>query len=233
MKKLFARLNIVHHIDSGIVEWFAPTSYSQEGEDILLRRIFYGKKNGFYVDIGAHHPKRFSNTYLFYKMKWRGINVDAMPGSMTKFDSVRPRDINIECAVSTSGDRVKFFVFNDTALNTCIESVARERVGGRYFIKEEITVPSKHLSEILDEHLPPAQHIDFLSVDVEGKDLEVLQSNDWEKYRPTVILIETMEVSRGVELTNDSIYRFLTGKGYEFFGKTVYTIVFMDKEHRI
>ena len=57
-------------------------SFSQEGEDLVLARIFEGKKNGFYVDIGAHHPTRFSNTHYFYRRGWSGINIDAMPGSM-------------------------------------------------------------------------------------------------------------------------------------------------------
>ena len=57
-------------------------SYAQEGEDLILYRMIYGKiDKGFYVDVGAHHPKRFSNTYFFYRKGWRGINVEPMPGS--------------------------------------------------------------------------------------------------------------------------------------------------------
>ena len=63
--------------------------YSQEGEDILLARFFFGKSQGFYVDIGAHHPQRLSNTYHFYLQGWRGINIDAMPGSMSSFETLR------------------------------------------------------------------------------------------------------------------------------------------------
>ena len=70
--------------------------YSQNGEDLILNRFLENKKNGFYIDIGAHHPIRFSNTYLFYKKGWRGINIDAMPGSMDLFNKIRSRDINIE-----------------------------------------------------------------------------------------------------------------------------------------
>lgn len=64
---------------------FYTKSYSQEGEDMVLNRYFQGKNSGFYVDIGAHHPKRFSNTYFFYKKAWCGINIDAMLGSMDRF----------------------------------------------------------------------------------------------------------------------------------------------------
>src|SRR4051794_14772116 len=71
---------------------FPKASYSQEGEDMILRRFFEEHGKGFYVDVGAHHPKRFSNTYSFYKQGWSGINIDAMPGSMARFRRVRPRD---------------------------------------------------------------------------------------------------------------------------------------------
>ena len=75
-------------------------SWSQEGEDMILHRIFGGKKSGFYVDVGAHHPKRFSNTYFFYCHGWRGINIDAMPGRMKLFNQWRPKDINLEMGVA-------------------------------------------------------------------------------------------------------------------------------------
>src|SRR5690349_18351333 len=75
-------------------------SYSQEGEDMVLRRVFEHKAHGFYVDVGAHHPMRFSNTYFFYRRGWRGINIDARPGSKREFDRARPRDINVECGVA-------------------------------------------------------------------------------------------------------------------------------------
>jgi hypothetical protein len=66
-------------------EPYLNQSYSQEGEDMVLYRTFETVKEGFYVDVGAHHPDRFSNTYKFYKQGWRGINIDAMPGGMDPF----------------------------------------------------------------------------------------------------------------------------------------------------
>ncbi len=70
---------------------FSDYSFSQEGEDMLLRSIFVDKSTGFYVDVGAYHPQRFSNTNHFYLAGWRGINIDAMPGSMEPFHQFRPR----------------------------------------------------------------------------------------------------------------------------------------------
>ena len=75
--------------------------FSQNGEDLILNRLLENKSNGFFVDVGAHHPVRFSNTYLSYLNGWNGINIDAMPNSMMIFDKIRPRDINIEVGLKT------------------------------------------------------------------------------------------------------------------------------------
>src|SRR5436309_16100262 len=78
---------------------YGNLAYSQEGEDLVLRRIFETQAKGIYVDVGAHHPFRFSNTCLLHKRGWRGINIDAMPGSMTLFERFRPLDVNLELGV--------------------------------------------------------------------------------------------------------------------------------------
>mgnify|MGYP001334584774 CR=1 FL=1 len=85
---------------------------------MILNRIFGNQAKGFYIDVGAHHPKRFSNTYLFYKRGWSEINIDAMPGSMKIFDKQRPRDINIEKPVSNEKKIMDFYIFNEPALNS-------------------------------------------------------------------------------------------------------------------
>ena len=105
----------------------AGTYYSQEGEDILLSRIFGEQAEGFYVDVGAHHPRRFSNTYLFYKRGWRGINIDALPGSMKVFQKFRPRDINLELAVSEREQVLTYYMFNEPALNGFSKTISEKR----------------------------------------------------------------------------------------------------------
>lgn len=91
------------HIRNLYITHFHTKSYAIQGEDLILRELFEYAKSGFYVDVGAHHPFRFSNTYLFYKVGWRGLNIDAMPNSMKLFNRFRPRDINIECGVAFNG----------------------------------------------------------------------------------------------------------------------------------
>lgn len=212
---------------------YSVSSWSQEGEDIVLRRIFDCKRNGFYVDVGAHHPKRFSNTYLFYKAGWRGINIDAMPGSMRLFNKWRPKDINLEMGVANQEGSLNYYVFNEPALNGFSAELSEERslAENPYHIKDIIKVDVKPLRQILGRHLVGGgglrRGIDFLSVDVEGFDLEVLQSNDWSKYRPKFVLAEVLQSSLH-ELGQDPVVSFMRDQNYVVYAKLVNTVFFKD-----
>ena len=208
---------------------YAGTYYSQEGEDILLRRIFGDQTTGFYVDVGAHHPKRFSNTCYFYDQGWQGINIDALPGSMKVFQKFRPRDTNLEIAISEKEQNLNYYMFNEPALNGFSKSISEERENEQCHIEGTITVPSYPLSKILDTYLPPGQIINFLSVDVEGFDLKVLASNDWEKYRPKVVLAEVLGSSLN-KIEKDPIYNYMVSQEYTLFAKLFHTCIFKIEE---
>lgn len=202
-------------------------SYAQEGEDMILRRIFEKQKKGFYVDVGAHHPKRFSNTYHFYKSGWRGINIDAMPGSMSIFNKVRPRDINLEMAISSKKEKLVYYAFSDSALNSFSKdlSLRRDREGGNkiVFTKELETVP---LKEVLSRYVPQGTQICFLSADVEGMELQVLQSNDWNKYKPKIVLVEQLMTSFE-EAERSKIRQFMRDQGYLLYAKTANSVFYL------
>jgi FkbM family methyltransferase len=206
--------------------WLAP-SYSQEGEDGILKRVFAGQRTGFFVDIGAHHPKRYSNTYYFYLYGWRGINVDPAPGTTQMFNQVRPRDINIEAAVANGNESLTYYEFDEPTLNGFSKEISQSRnENGPYKILNERKVQTAKLSEILDRHLPPGQKIDFLNIDVEGLDLEVLQSNDWEKYQPTIILAEDLCLTDLRHIDQSPVACLMQQHGYELYGKAVNTLIF-------
>ncbi len=208
---------------------FSLKSYSQEGEDLILRRIFETQQKGFYVDVGAHHPMRFSNTYFFYKQGWQGINIDAMPGSMKLFDRIRPRDINLERAVSNQKTVLTYYIFNEPALNGFSEKISIQRDGLReYKITSTKKIHTYTLKEILDEYLPKSQPIDFLSIDVEGLDFEVLKSNNWDQYAPKVVLVESLKLDLEKMMHNE-VYKFLNERGYILYAKTVNTLIFKLK----
>lgn len=199
-------------------------SFSQEGEDLVLKRIFEHQDKGFYVDVGAHHPQRFSNTYLFYLKGWHGINIDAMPGSMKIFEELRPEDTNIEAAISDSVQGLTYYIFNEPALNGFSEQISTSRNGLRnYQIVNKKLIKTQQLAEILDKYLPKGQEIDFLNIDVEGLDYQVLLSNNWSKYKPKIILIEEFSISLEALPEHSDVFHFLQKQGYELFAKTLNT----------
>lgn len=201
--------------------------YSQAGEDMILW-LYYETKNykGFYVDVGAHHPFRFSNTAFFYRRGWRGINIEPTPSLFNAFPRWRKRDINLNVGIG-NGEKLTFYVFNEGALNTFDPEIARSRDGsydGKYRIIDRIEVQTRTLADILDKHLPAGTPIDLLTIDVEGMDFDVLKSNDWTKYKPSFILVECE--SELDDLSDDEIYQFLHAKGYSIAGRTLYTTLF-------
>ena len=203
-------------------------SYSQEGEDQVLARFLEGQENGFYIDIGAHHPQRFSNTYHFYLNGWSGINIDAMPGSMDNFNKLRPKDINLEVAVSDVSEKLTYYEFNETALNGFSKELSEQRDGLRdYRVVATHQMETRTLAEILDKYLPEGKKIDFMSVDVEGLDLQVLKSNNWEKYRPQFVLVESLKTAKSiVVLENSDIYAYIISREYHLCAKLFYTAFF-------
>jgi FkbM family methyltransferase len=207
---------------------FARTCFAQEGEDMILRRAFGKRKHGFYVDVGAHHPFRFSNTYLLYKKGWRGINVDATPGSMRLFERYRAGDINLEAAVAEVDSSLVFYLFSDHALNTCDARQAEDAMREGARLIEQRRIDARPLKALLAQHLVGETTIDVMSVDVEGFDLQVLRSNDWTRYRPTLLLVERLGV-RFPALLEDELYLYLKQQGYELYAKTVNTVFFRDR----
>lgn len=231
LKRFLVKRLPVGIINEIIKPYIKPNSYySQEGEDVILERLFEGLQHGFYVDIGAHHPIRFSNTFKFYLKGWRGINIDAMPGSMEEFVKIRPNDINLELPISEEEREAIYYIFNEPALNTFSEEMAESKNGYKNFrIVETRKLKMFPLSSILDKHVPKGTKINFMSVDVEGFDLQVLKSNNWERFQPEVLLVE--EVGRTLEeIFKGEVYNYLNDLGYKLISKTYNTLIFRKSE---
>lgn len=201
---------------------YAP-SFSSAGEDMMLRHILGSDKmKGFYVDVGAFHPTLFSNTYFFYLNGWRGINIEVRPGSKRLFDKVRPRDINLEVGVSRErGEMTYYFVGEDSPMNSLSPNFLRQ-IQMLQHVSSEMLVPTLPLSDILERHLPTGQSIDFLNVDVEGHDFEVLESNDWQRFRPKLIVVE----DEALDPSQSQIVRMMKDRGYEVCAQNV---IILDK----
>ena len=207
---------------------FAPnTCYGQDGEDLVLDRMLERQAQGFYVDVGAHHPVRFSNTYLFYLRGWQGINIDAQPGSMLPFRQWRDRDTNIECGIAGAAGALPYYQFNEPALNTFDKAEAELKNHPPYRLVNTVEVPVRRLDEVLDEFMPASTSIDFLSVDVEGKDHEVLASSNWSRYRPRFVVAETLRTDL-LQLGTCPVVQLLASVGYRPVAK-VYNSTFFER----
>ena len=219
----------------------APKTYSQFGEDACLRGLMEQRLlqnpayRGFWVDIGAHHPTRFSNTRMFSELGWHGINVDALADVIDLFSKRRPHDINVNVGIGDKPGELSYYQFPEHAYNTFlrarVDELAREwrrvLVEGRDYKVRKIQVIT--LKELLDHYLPEGQKVDFLTVDAEGMDLAILESNDWSLYRPDFVLVEILRVGAGHAVFDNDTTRFLDGVGYEFVGLCSCTAVFRSK----
>jgi len=173
---------------------YKQDNFSQGNEEQVLQTIFSKTKNGFYVDVGCHHPKRFSNTALLYKQGWKGINIDANSKNLKLFNFFRKRDFNVSALVSKSEALLDYYYFNDSALNGCLsKSKVDLLLNKNYRIINTEKISTRRLDDIISEFEVNNNIIDLLDIDVEGYDFEVLQSIDLDLYDVRVILIETGE----------------------------------------
>ncbi len=163
-------------------------SYAQKGEDVVLDRIFGRQSRGFYVDVGANDPIFDSVTRHFYLSGWTGINVEPLPGPFARLVNLRPKDINLQVGVSDKrGALVLYEVPSNNGLSTFNAELAEKyRSEGEVLV--ERTVATLPLSEICEAHV--RQLIDFMKIDVEGHEYEVISGMDWRRWRPRVLVIE-------------------------------------------
>jgi len=150
---------------------------------------------------------------------------------MRLFDRLRPRDINVEAAVACVPRVLTYYAFNDPALNTLDEALAKSRVSAEYRIVSTRRIATRPLREILTERLPALTRISFMSIDAEGYDLEVARSNDWGAFRPEVVLVESYGETLEECLTSE-LSRFMMDQGYRAFARTGYTLFFRDASAR-
>lgn len=233
-------------IDSRTFLW-KKAYYSQFGEDAVLQgrlqerawqnaakcKKNVGPHRGFYVDVGAFAPIQHSSTFYFYKDGWRGINIDATPGSMRLFRKLRPRDVNLESAISNREGLATYYTWGGgegipNVCNTMVKEQADDITSKTGEKPTLFQVPVTTLAKVLNDHLPQGQRIDFLNVDVEGHSLEVLESNDWLLYRPVFVLVESNDEDKDDmnRIINSAISRFLRRKGYALCCYVKPTLIF-------
>lgn len=207
-------------------------SYAQCGEDILIEYIFMlrGIKNPSYIDIGAHHPFYLSNTALFYEKGSRGINIEANPDLLNAFLKERPNDTNLNIGVGTKEGELDFYVMEDTTLSTFSleESKHLQQQGKKLnYIKKISTISLPKIIEKFANNIFP----DFLSLDVEGLDFEILQTIDFKHNFPKVICVEAAEYSPiGAGNRRTELIDFLVGNDYYEYANTNLNAIMVKKD---
>jgi FkbM family methyltransferase len=185
-------------------------SHSQFGEDLVVDRLLGHPATGTYVDVGASEPNFLSNTKRFYDRGWRGVNIEPHVGNYRKFLEARPQDTNLNIGVGPVPGVLDFYHF-DPHQNSTFSKEEAERyksLGEKLVEVHKVSVET--LSAVLEKVGKP---VDFLSVDAEGIDLEVLQSNDWSRFRPKLVCVESGDYAPRVEDMN--IHNYMRSVGYE------------------
>jgi FkbM family methyltransferase len=190
-------------------------SYAQNHEDVLLARLFRGQAEGLYVDVGANHPVYSSVTRYFYGLGWRGVNVEPIASLHALHVAERPGDVSLNVGLSNSPGKLEFWEGkeNATGLSTFSEvEVEKHRRAGFDFVRR--AVPVTTLAQVCERHVG-TRTIDFLSIDVEGHELEVLQGGDFRRFRPRVVVIEATRPNTQIPTHRDWEDQLL-GAGYSY-----------------
>ena len=216
-------------INSPLYDWLGKRSFSQSGEDVIAWGEL-NKRRGFYVDIGAYHPKQFSNTYYFYKRGWKGLVVEPNSELLRLYKEIRKKDIALGVGVGGKEIVADYFMFDDPAANTfSVEQAEKnEKEAGRRMIGKK-PVAILRLAKLLNDYLPDGVNIDLLSVDTEGMDEEVLSSGDWEKYRPKVVICEDLDFDWEKPMRS-AVAKMMKNLDYKLVGLTPYSLVFKDEK---
>tara|TARA_B100000963_G_scaffold322680_1_gene306907 strand:- start:355 stop:1062 length:708 start_codon:yes stop_codon:yes gene_type:complete len=202
---------------------FQKQSYSFNAVDLIIDYIFKNKKNGFYLDIGAQHPVSNNNTYLLFKKGWNGINIDLDKKNIELFEIARPKDINLNYAISDSEKEVDFYYYHDSSpINTLNKNVSNFQKAKVNEIKK---IHTKTLDSIL-ENLNLQNHIDYMNIDVEGHENQVLKGFKINKYKPSVISVEYLDLNmKKLEFKNNNINNLLNSDLYKYFIQNDYYFV--------
>lgn len=201
-------------------ETYFQRSFSQSGEDVIiywLTKTLELKKFSW-IDIGAHDPQYLSNTALFYRKGFRGINIEGDPSLIKEFHRKRPKDINLNILISDKSGKQDFYIIDPPTLNTLSEAEALRYKELGYTIKDKIEVESMTISEVIYKYCQGV-FPDFLSLDAEGWDFEILKKIEWEKSFPKIICVEIAPHSSTVKdnfgyMKDNEMTKYILDKDY-------------------
>ena len=196
-----------------------------EEEDLIILNYFKDINDGYYVDVGCYHPLHLSNTFLLHKKGWNGVNIDISEYTIDLFNYLRPRDTNINTAVTNFDGSTKFYYQKKLSqLSSIKKNTATKRMQGKI---DEKDIKAYKLSTILNNTKYRHKKINFLNIDAEDSDFDVLCSIDFKIYRPDMICVEIIEE----DIFESNIYRFLNELNYKkiWSSKSNWSHIFIKK----
>lgn len=209
------------------------TSYSQCGEDLIVGYIFkqLGIEKITYLDLGAYHPHILNNTYSLYKQKNKGVCVESDPQLFKVIAKFRKNDKCLNVGVGASSKKnADFYIMSSRSLNTFSkEEAERLSTNEKQKIESIIQIPVISVNQIISENFD--HYPNFISLDIEGLDFDVLKNFDFNKYRPEVFCIETLTYSEyATEKKLDNIISFMKEKNYFVYADTYINTIFVCAE---
>ena len=207
-------------------------SFAQCGEDLIVEFVFQALRipRFTYLDIGAHHHSHFSNTCRFYRQGMRGVCVEPDPDLFETLADKRPEDQHVNAGISdVDQEALPFYILSASTLNTfCREEALRLAATGAHTLRRITRVPMISIPSLLARYFPDKAP-DFLSVDVEGLDLQILRAIDFSCIRPKVICVETLSYSELRQETKDTgAKELLERAGYFLYADTYINSIFVD-----
>jgi FkbM family methyltransferase len=212
---------------------YQKTSYSQCGEDLITDFIFQMLKieNPSYIDIGAHHPYYLSNTALMYEKGSKGISIEPDPVLFDFIKKERPNEVTLNVGVGEKdAGNIDFYIMNVPTLNTFSKEEADRYASYKdKHIKEVVKIPIQSINSIIEKYNDNVSP-NFVSIDVEGMDLVVVKSIDFNRYRPEVFCIETLSYTENnTEVKLNDIISYVESQGYFLYADTYINSIFVDK----
>ena len=194
--------------------------YGEFGEDVFINRIFKDIKIGRYVDVGCYHPFKGSLTAQLYKKGWNGINIDLSKSSIDLFNIARKKDINLNLAISDFDGETNYYENSPINQQNSLIKDNDDQI--------KIKIQCKRLSSILLEN--HYDNFEYLNIDVEGSEQNVINGIDLGKYRPILITIENNNLHLK-DYIKSEIYNILIKNNYTFINKTGVTNFFLKNEY--
>lgn len=208
---------------------FGNRTYAQFGEDLIIINIFemLGLSHPTYLDVGAHHPLDISNTALLHLRGSTGINIEANPNLIEAFRQHRPKDINLNVGIGPQRGSLQFHFIDDwSGRNTFSKEVAEDfiRQDPRFRIQKTESLPVVTLNDVIAEHAK-GRFPDFLSLDVEGLDFEILSTTKFNDDRPLVICVEAV-TGNGLD-SGAQLVQLLRSRNYLPYVRTLGNLIFV------